>query len=137
MILFPGEKYGIGTEESKIRYAMLEDMLQGDSSYSMDGIRDALDSVSKHNFDSEFASTEWSIAYNQSTGEVRYYHREVYDRYYCLYNGVKTLAFQAKPLGQPHTSKFRKKKYRDTKLEVKKWKTIESQHIVRMISNIT
>ena len=57
--------------------------------------------------------------------------------FYCLYNGVKTLAFQAKPLGQPHTSKFRKKKYRDTKLEVKKWKTIESQHIVRMISNIT
>ena len=41
---------------------------------------------------------------------------------YCLYNGVKTLAFQAKPLGQPHTSKFRKKKYRDTKLEVKEWK---------------
>jgi len=37
---------------------------------------------------------------------------------YCLYNGVKTLAFQAKPLGQPHTSKFRKKKCRDTKLEV-------------------
>ncbi len=84
MILFPGEKYGIGTEESKIRYAMLEDMLQGDSSYSMDGIRDALDSVSKHNFDSEFASTEWSIAYNQSTGEVRYFHREVYDRYYSF-----------------------------------------------------
>ncbi len=62
---------------------------------------------------------------------------EVLDYNYCLYNGVKTLAFQAKPLGQPHTSKFRKKKYRDTKLEVKKWKTIESQHIVRMISNIT
>lgn len=60
-----------------------------------------------------------------------------YIGFYCLYTGVKTLAFQAKPLGQPHTSKFRKKKYRDTKLEVKKWKTIESQHIVRMISNIT
>ena len=55
------------------------------------------------------------------------------DRFICMYNGVKTLAFQAKPLGQPHTSKFRKKKYRDTKLEVKEWKTIESQHIVRMI----
>jgi len=54
---------------------------------------------------------------------------------YCLYNGVKTLAFQAKPLGQPLTSKFRKKKCRDTKLEVKKWKTIGNQHIVRMISN--
>ena len=82
--LSPGEKYGIGTEESKIRYAMLEDMLQSGSSYSMDGIRDALDSVSKHNFDSEFASTEWSIVYNQSSGEARYYHREVYNRYYSF-----------------------------------------------------
>ena len=68
--------------------------------------------------------------YQSNVGKVGQGH-------YCLYNGVKTLAFQAKPLGQPHTSKFRKKKYRDTKLEVKKWKTIESQHIVRMISNIT
>ena len=33
--LSPGEKYGIGTEESKIRYTMLEDMLQSDSSYSI------------------------------------------------------------------------------------------------------
>ena len=82
--LSPGEKYGIGTEESKIRYAMLKDLLQSDSSYSMDGIRDALDSVSKHNFDSEFASTEWSIVYNQSTGEVRYYHRENYEKYYSF-----------------------------------------------------
>ena len=50
--LSPGEKYGIGTEESKIRYAMLKDLLQSSSSFDMDGIRDALDSVSKHNFDS-------------------------------------------------------------------------------------
>ena len=50
----------------------------------MDGIRDALDSVSKHNFDSEFASTEWSIVYNQSTGEARYYHRENYQKYYTF-----------------------------------------------------
>ena len=54
---------------------------------------------------------------------------------YCLYTGVKTLAFQAKPLGQPHISRFRKKKCRDTKLEVRKWKTIENQPIARMISN--
>ena len=85
--LSPGEKYGIGTEESKIRYAMLVDMLQRGSSFSMDGIRDALDSVSKHNFDSEFASTEWSIVYNQSTGEVRYYHRENYEKYYSFMAG--------------------------------------------------
>ena len=85
--LSPGEKYGIGTEESKIRYAMLEDMLRNGSLFSMDGIRDALDSVSKHNFDSEFASTEWSIVYNQSTGEARYYHRENYEKYYSFMAG--------------------------------------------------
>lgn len=64
--LSPGERYGIGTEESQIRYAMLEDMLQNNSSFSMDDIRDALDRVSKHNFNSEFASTEWSIVYDQN-----------------------------------------------------------------------
>lgn len=85
--LTPGEKYGIGTEESKVRYAMLEDMLQSGSSFTMDGIRDALNSVSKHNFDSEFASTEWSIVYNQSTGEARYYHRENYQKYYTFITG--------------------------------------------------
>lgn len=85
--LTSGEKYGIGTEESKVRYAMLEDMLQSGSSFTMDGIRDALDSVSKHNFDSEFASTEWSIVYNQSTGEARYYHRENYQNYYTFITG--------------------------------------------------
>ena len=85
--LTPGEKYGIGTEESKVRYAMLEDMLQSGSSFTMDGIRDALDSVSKHNFDSEFASTEWSIVYNQSTGEARYYHRENFQKYYTFITG--------------------------------------------------
>ena len=85
--LTPGEKYGIGTEESKVRYAMLEDMLQSGSSFTMDGLRDALDSVSKHNFDSEFASTEWSIVYNQSTGEARYYHRENYQNYYTFITG--------------------------------------------------
>lgn len=85
--LSPGEKYGIGTEESKIRYTMLKALLQGSSSFDMDGIRDALDSVSKHNFDSEFASTEWSIVYNQSTGEARYYHRENYQKYYSFIAG--------------------------------------------------
>ncbi len=35
-----------------------------------------------HNFDSPFASTEWSSVYNQQTGEVLYYHRENYDTSY-------------------------------------------------------
>ena len=85
--LSPGEKYGIGTEESKIRYAMLEELLQKKTSFEMDEIRDALDSVSKHNFDSEFASTEWSIVYNQNTGEIHYYHRENYQKFYSFMAG--------------------------------------------------
>lgn len=85
--LSPGEKYGIGTAESKIRYAMLEELLQKKTSFEMDEIRDALDSVSKHNFDSEFASTEWSIVYNQNTGEIHYYHRENYQKFYSFMAG--------------------------------------------------
>lgn len=85
--LSPGEKYGIGTEESKTRYAMLEELLQKKVSFEMDEIRDALDSVSKHNFDSEFASTEWSIVYNQNMGEIHYYHRENYQKFYSFMAG--------------------------------------------------
>ena len=50
----------------------------------MEDIRDALNSVSKHNFKSPFASTEWSIVYNQQTGEILYYHRENYDTGYSF-----------------------------------------------------
>lgn len=78
----PGEKYRVGTEESQIRYAMLMQQIADSDAMGMDSVRDALDSVSKHNFDSPFASTEWSIVYNPSGGEVRYYHRENYERFY-------------------------------------------------------
>lgn len=80
--LTPGEKYGIGTEESHRRYEILTETLR--LSMSMDEVRDAMDSVSKHNFDSLFASTEWSIVFDQSGGEARYYHRENYERVYSF-----------------------------------------------------
>lgn len=80
--LTPGEKYGIGTEESHRRYEILTKTLR--SSMSMDDVRDAMDSVSKHNFDSVFASTEWSIVFDQGGGEARYYHRENYERAYSF-----------------------------------------------------
>lgn len=75
--LAQGDKYGIGTQQSHERYDILMDRL--DRTYSMDiyDVRDALDSVSKDNFE-EFASTEWSIVFNLSTGEAHYYHRENY-----------------------------------------------------------
>ncbi|MCM1192322.1 MAG: C45 family autoproteolytic acyltransferase/hydrolase [Acetatifactor muris] len=80
--LSEGEKYGIGTEETHIRYEILDALLQEQKAFTMEDIRDALDSVSKHNFNSPFASTEWSIVYNQQTGEILYYHREDYDTSY-------------------------------------------------------
>ena len=83
--LTPGEKYGIGTEESHRRYEILTETLR--SPMSMDEVRDAMDSVSKHNFDSVFASTEWSIVFDQSSGEARYYHRENYEKAYSFWAG--------------------------------------------------
>jgi predicted choloylglycine hydrolase len=79
-----GEKNGIGTVQSHTRYDILMKKLSETPMMSMENVRDALDSVSKDNF-GEFESTEWSIVYNQSNGEVRYYHRENYKRSYIFH----------------------------------------------------
>ncbi len=50
---------------------------------TMADVRDALSSVSKGNF-GEFESTEWSIVFNQTTGEVHYYYREDYVNRYAF-----------------------------------------------------
>ncbi len=80
--LTPGEKQGIGTEESKIRYEILNQRLAEQPTMELGDVRDALDRVSKHNFDSVYASTEWSIVYDQTDGLIRYYHRENYEKTY-------------------------------------------------------
>ncbi len=80
--LTEGEKYGIGTQQSHTRYEMLKERL-GQSPMNADDVRDALFSVSKGNF-GEFESTEWSIVFNQTTGEVHYYHRENYENRYTF-----------------------------------------------------
>lgn len=79
--LAPGEKQGIGTSQSHTRYDILMKFLNEGGAVSMDGVRDALDSVSKDNF-GEFESTEWSIVFNLEQGEARYYHRENYENSY-------------------------------------------------------
>ncbi|RGY97974.1 linear amide C-N hydrolase [Clostridium sp. AM58-1XD] len=81
--LAQGEKYGIGTEQSHTRYEMLTERLKTKSSMNMEDMKDAMKSVSKNNF-GEFASTEWTVVYSQDSGEIRYYHRENYDRYYTF-----------------------------------------------------
>lgn len=81
--LAEGEKNGIGTQQSHERYEILMNRLADSETMEMNDVRDALDSVSKDNF-GEFESTEWSIVMDQSTGEVRYYHRENYTEPYVF-----------------------------------------------------
>lgn len=50
---------------------------------SMEEVRDAMDSVSKDNFN-EFESTEWSAVFDLTTGEAEYYHRENYEKKYTF-----------------------------------------------------
>lgn len=96
--LAPGERYGIGTEQSHIRYNMLMERLGGNidqTAMNMEDMKDAMSSVSKKNFEKaassshtgsvdSFASTEWTFVYSQDSGEIRYYHRENYDNYYSF-----------------------------------------------------
>lgn len=82
--LSDGEKFGIGTNQSHERYQILTDAIQNSLIQSMDDVKNALDSVSKDNF-GEFESTEWSIIFNQSSGEVRYYYRENYQQGYVFH----------------------------------------------------
>jgi len=81
--LAEGDKNGIGTAQSHTRYEMLMERLEQDGQMGMDGVRDALSSVSKGNF-GEFESTEWSIVFNQTDGQAVYYHRENYEQGYAV-----------------------------------------------------
>lgn len=81
--LAEGEKYGIGTSQSHTRYDILNEKLAEKKVMSEADVRDALNSVSKDNFD-EFESTEWSIVMNQETKELTYYHRENYGQGYTI-----------------------------------------------------
>lgn len=78
--LTPGEKYGVGTEQSMERYNILIETISNHKLTEED-MRDALDSVSKDNF-VDSSTTEWSIIFNLNTKEAIYYHREEYSKGY-------------------------------------------------------
>lgn len=81
--LSEGEKYGIGSSQSHERYDRLMNQLQQQPTMDMIQVRDALDSVSKDNFN-EFESTEWSIVYHLQEKLIHYYHREQYEKRYVF-----------------------------------------------------
>lgn len=82
--LAEGEKHGIGTEQSHRRYDILMERLRENGTMTEEQVRDALDSVSKDNFGDEFASTEWSIVFQQGEGKAQYFHRENYEKRYLF-----------------------------------------------------
>ena len=75
-------KYGIGTNQSMERYQTLLTKLEaaenekGEAILDAEGVREALSSVAKSNFNVPGSSTEWSIIFNLATCEVTYYRRE-------------------------------------------------------------
>lgn len=81
--LAEGNKNGIGTEQSHERYNILMKTLSDNTSMTDEQVKEALNSVSKKNFN-EFESTEWSIVFNQTNGEVKYYHRENFNKNYIF-----------------------------------------------------
>ena len=86
--LTEGDKYGIGTSQSHERYEILTDLISQNKQMSKVDVRDALDRVSKHNFN-EYESTEWSIVMDQENKELTYYHREDYTKGYSIQIGQK------------------------------------------------
>lgn len=81
--LAPGDKYGIGTAQSRVRYETLMDTLEDTQTLEVKDAQNALESVSKHHF-SDGETTEWSIVFNLSTGEVWYAYREDFAQWYAL-----------------------------------------------------
>lgn len=83
-----GEKQGKGSKQSKERYDILMKTLAEKKTLDMEDVRDALSRVGRRHFD-DYKSTEWSAVFNQTTGEVHYYHRENYDERFTFYVGQR------------------------------------------------
>lgn len=81
--LTQGKKYGIGTEQSHTRFKMLDKLISQKTFFLIDDVQDALSSVSKKHF-TGFESTEWSIIFNQTSGTVRYFHREDFTKQFVF-----------------------------------------------------
>ena len=70
--LAEGAKHGIGTQQSHERYDILTQALADHPTMTMEDVRDAMDSVSKDNFN-EFESTEWTTVFDLHSGAAHYY----------------------------------------------------------------
>ena len=74
-----GPKYGIGTEQSHVRYDRLMEHLKERPELTADELRDELACTAKSQFPDDFHTTEWSVVYDQKNLTATYYRREDYD----------------------------------------------------------
>lgn len=77
--LTEGKKYGIGTQESHERYNILNTNILQTKNYKIDEAMNLLSEVSKKNF-TTFATTEWSIVFDQFNLTYNLCHRENYSK---------------------------------------------------------
>ena len=77
--LTEGKKYGIGTTESHKRYDILKENILTSKDYEINDAMSLLSKVSKKNF-ATFATTEWSIVFDQNNLTYNLCHRENYSK---------------------------------------------------------
>ena len=81
--LSEGDHYGIGTEQSKIRYASLLDKLKESGGVmTNEEVKKAIEAVSKHNYPDDSETTEWSVVFSSKDKTAEYYRREDFDKAY-------------------------------------------------------
>ena len=72
-------KFGVGTEQSHIRYDNVMAHFSEKGEYSHDEMKEELRGVAKSNFPDDFHTTEWSIIYDQKKLTATYYRREDFE----------------------------------------------------------
>jgi hypothetical protein len=80
--LTQGDRYGIGSSQSKDRYEKLMEICRLHENTSEGQIKSALMLVNKRNYDVPDEITVWSIVYNQHQKTVDFYFRGKYDNPY-------------------------------------------------------
>lgn len=76
-----GKKYGIGTSESHRRYDILKENITSNNTFNIDDAMNLLSKVSKKNF-TTFATTEWSIIFDQKNLTYDLCYRENFSKKY-------------------------------------------------------
>ena len=82
--LTPGERYGIGSEQSKDRFEKLSQSLSKSETKTPDEVKSLLESVAKHNYPDDIETTEWSVIFNTKEKTAQYYRSENYDKNYTF-----------------------------------------------------